>query len=44
VESETAMARMQVEHAETAIKQEQDEMRNADKVGVITTNPGSTFE
>jgi len=37
VERETAVARLRVEDAETAIKQEQDDMRNAEKAGLTTT-------
>jgi len=44
VESETAVARKQVEDAETAIKQEQDDMRNAEKAGLTTTKPETTFQ
>jgi len=44
VEREAAVSTKQVEHAETAIKQEQDYMRNAEKAGLITTKPGTTFE
>jgi len=44
VETETAVARKWVEDAETAIKQKQDDMRNAEKVGLTTTKPETTFE
>jgi len=44
VERETAVARKWVEDAETAIKQVQDDMRNAEKVGLTTTKPETTFE
>jgi len=44
VERETAVARKRVEDVETAIKQEQDDMRNAEKAGLITTKPETTFE
>jgi len=44
MERETAVARKRVEDAETAIKQEQDDMRNAEKEGLTTTKPETTFE
>ena len=44
VERETAVPRKRVEDAETAIKQEQDDMRNAEKAGLTTTMPETTFE
>ena len=44
VERETAVARTRVEDAETAIKQKQDDMRNAEKAGLTTTKPEMTFE
>jgi len=44
VEIETAVARKRVEDAETAIKQEQQEMRNAENAGLTTTKPETTFE
>jgi len=44
VERETAVARKQVEDTDTAIKQEQDDMRNAEKVGLTTTKPETTFQ
>jgi len=44
VERETTVARKRVEDAETAIEQEQDDMRNAEKVGLTTTKPETTFE
>ena len=44
VERETAVARKRGEDAQTAIKWEQDDMRNAEKVGLITTKPETTFE
>jgi len=44
VERETAVARKRVEDTETAIKQEQDDMRNAEKAGLTTTTPETTFE
>ena len=37
IERETAVVRMWVEVAEIAIYQEQEEMGNADKVGLTTT-------
>ena len=43
-ERETAAARQQVEDAETAIKQEQDDMRYAENMGLTTTKPETTFE
>jgi len=44
VKCESAVARKRVEHAETAINQEQEEMRNAEKVGLKTTKPEITLE
>ena len=44
VERETLMATQRVVDAETAIKQEQEVMRNAEKVGLITKQPETTFE
>jgi len=44
VERETTVARKRVEDAVTAIKQKQDDMRNAEKVGLTTTKPETTFE
>ena len=44
MERETALARKRVEDAETAIKQEQDHMRNAEKAGLKTTKPETTFQ
>jgi len=44
VERETTVARKRVEDAETAIEQEQDDMRNAEKAGLTTTKPETTFE
>jgi len=44
VEWETYEARMRVEDAERAIKQEQKGMRNAEKAGLTTTKPETTFE
>jgi len=44
VEGETAVARKRVEDAETAIKQRQGDMRNAEKAGLTTTKPEITFE
>ena len=38
------MARKRVEDAESAIQQEQDDMKNAEKVGLTTTRPETTFE
>jgi len=44
VERETAVASKRVEDAETAIKQTQDDMGNAEKAGLTTTKPERTFE
>jgi len=44
VERATTVATKRVEDAETAIKQEQDDMRNAEKAGLVTTKPETTFE
>ena len=38
------MARKRVEDAKTAIKKEQDDMRNAEKAGLTTTKPETSFE
>jgi len=43
-ENETAVARMRVEDAEIAIKPKQDDLRNAEKAGLTTTKPETTFE
>jgi len=43
VERETAVARKWVEDAETAIKQVQDYMRNAEMAGLTTSKPETTF-
>ena len=42
--SKTAVARNRVEDAETAIKQAQDDMRNAEKPGLSTTKHETTVE
>jgi len=44
VERETAEARKWVEHAEPAIMQQQDHMKNAEKAGLTTTKPEKSFE
>jgi len=44
VETDTAVARKQVEDAEAPIKQEQEEIRNAENVGVTTSEPKNMFE
>jgi len=44
VDRETAVGRKQVDDAETAIKQEQDDMKNAENTGLTTTKPETTFE
>ena len=44
MERETAVASKRVEDAETAIKQTQDDMGNAEKAGLTTTKPERTFE
>jgi len=44
VERETAVARKRVDHAETAIQRVQDDMRNAEKVGLTTAKPEITVE
>jgi len=44
VDRETAEARKRVEDAETAITQEQDDMRNAETAGLTTTNSKTTCE
>ena len=43
MERESAVATKWVEDAETAIKQEQDDMRNAEQAGLTTTKPEITF-
>ena len=44
MEIETAVARNRVGDAETAVKQEQDDLRNTENVGLTTTKPETTFE
>jgi len=44
VDRETAVVRKRVQHVETAIKQEQEDMRNAEKAGLTTRKPKTTFE
>jgi len=44
LESKTAVARKRLEHAETAIKQKQDDMSNVEKAGLTTREPEKTFE
>jgi len=44
VERDTAVARKRVEDTETAIIYVQDDMRNAEKAGLATTKPETTFE
>jgi len=44
VDRETAVARTLVKDAPTAIQQEQKDMTNADKAGLTTTNPETTFQ
>jgi len=44
VERATDVARKRVEDPETAIKQEQDDMRNAEKAGLTTAKPETTFQ
>ena len=44
MERETAVARKRVEDGETAVKQKQGDMRNAEKAGLTTTKPEPTFE
>ena len=44
MERETAVARKRVDHAETAIQRVQDDMRNADMVGLTTAKPEITVE
>jgi len=44
VARETNVARKRVEDADTAIKQAQEEMRNAENVGLTPTKPETTFE
>jgi len=44
VERETAVARMPVEDAETAIKQQPEDMRQADTGELITGEPEITFQ
>ena len=44
VERETAVTRKPVDDADTAIKQAQEEMRNAENAGLTTTKPETTFE
>jgi len=44
VDRVTAVARKWVEDAETALKQQQEDMRNAEKAGLTTTKHETTFE
>jgi len=44
VDSETAVARKRVEHAERAILLEQEDLTNAEKAGFTTTKPEPTTE
>jgi len=44
VDRETPVARQSVEDAETAIKQEQEDMWNAQKAGLTTRKPKNTFD
>ena len=44
MERETAVASTRVEDPETAIKQAQEQMRNAENVGLTTPKPETTFE
>ena len=44
MESDTTVARKRVQDAETAIKQVQDDMRNAENTGLTTTKPETTCE
>ena len=44
METETAVARMRDEDVEAAIEQKQDDMRNAEKAGLTTTKPETTFQ
>jgi len=44
VDGETAVVREQVQDAETAIMQEQENMRNVEKARLTTTNRETTFE
>ena len=44
VERETAVARKQVEDAETVIKQEQEYMRKAENEGLTTRQPTETYQ
>ena len=44
VDTETTVGRKWVEDAETAITQEQEDMRNAEKAGLTTTKPDTTLE
>ena len=41
---ETAVARMRLENAETAIEQTPDDISHAEKAGLTTTKPGTTFD
>ena len=44
VDRETAVARKQVQAAETAIMQKQEHMRNVEKARSTTTKPEKSFE
>jgi len=44
VDRETALARKRIADVETAIQQEQDDMRSAETLGLTTRMPEKTFE
>jgi len=44
MDKETTLSRKRVEDAEIEMNQEQEDMRNAEKVGLTTTQPEPTFE
>jgi hypothetical protein len=44
VERETAVARKRVEDAETAVKQQQEDIRSAESGGLTAREPGQTLE
>jgi len=44
VDRETTLARMQVQDAETAIRQEQEDIKNAEKAGSTNKKPEKTYQ
>lgn len=44
MDTESTVARRHVEEAETAIRQDQEDMKSAENAGLTTSNPQETFE